>query len=118
MTYYAVGSELQVNISSTPVTNDGTYQAGSSVSLVCNAEGGTLPLTYEWNSTCDGPCFTIEKTMQAIGKSVLHSRDTGNHTCSVEDYTGHSGNDTIQMVVTGMDTRAYHIHSMLLAVLS
>ena len=74
------------------------------MSLLCNAEGGILPVSYQWNSTCDGLCFTTEKTTQRIGKSALHSRDTGNHTCSVEDYTGHSGNDTIQMIVIGMDS--------------
>ena len=72
------------------------------MNLVCNTEGGTLPLTYKWNSTCDGLCFTHGKITQTIGQSALHSSDTGNHTCSVNDYTGHSGNDTIQMVVTGI----------------
>ena len=71
------------------------------MSLVCNVEGGVLPITYNWNSTCDG-CFTLGKTSQTIQHNALHSRDTGNHICSVEDYTGHSGNDTIQVIVSGI----------------
>ena len=96
-------SELQINISSTPHTTSGVYRAGSSASLVCNVEGGVPPLTYKWNSTCNGLCLiTFGKTSQTIEHSALHSRDTGNHTCSVEDYAGHSGNDTIQMTVSGI----------------
>ena len=94
---------LQVNISANPVTETGVYQAGSSVILTCQAYGGSLPLTYFWNSTCDGSCFALEETTQSIGVSALHSRDSGDHTCSVTDYVGHTGNTTTQMNVSGSD---------------
>ena len=98
---YVVESELRVNISSVTPASNGLYKAGSPVSLSCNTEGGTLPLSYQWNSTCDGLCFTHEMTSQTVGLSALHSKDTANYTCYVEDYTGHSGSDMIQIVVTG-----------------
>lgn len=72
------------------------------MSLTCQVERGTPPLTYNWNSTCDGLCFVPGKTAQYIEERAIHSKDGGNHTCSVTDYTGHTGNDTIQMIVTGM----------------
>ena len=101
---HPVVAELQVNISTNPVTETGVYQAGSSVTLTCQAYGGSLPLSYYWNSTCDGNCFTLEEATQSVGESALHSRDSGNHTCSVTDYVGHTGNATTQITVSGIVT--------------
>ena len=95
-----VAAVLRVNISSSPVGESGVYQAGSSVILTCQAYGGSLPLTYVWNSTCEN-CFVIEVIMQSVTRSALHSRDSGIHTCSVVDYVGHSGFAMIQMTVSG-----------------
>lgn len=95
-----VAAVLQVNISSSPVGETGVYQAGSSVTLTCQAYGGSLPLTYVWNSTC-GNCFVLEEAAQSTTRSPLHSRDSGTHTCSVVDYVGHSGFAMIQMSVSG-----------------
>lgn len=96
-----VAAVLQVNISSSPVGEAGVYQAGSSVTLTCQAYGGSLPLTYVWNSTCRGNCFVLEEITQSVTRSALHSRDSGIHTCSVVDYVGHSGFAMIQMTVSG-----------------
>lgn len=95
-----VAAVLRVNISSSPVGESGVYQAGSSVTLTCQAYGGSLPLTYVWNSTCEN-CFVIEVIMQSVTRSALHSRDSGIHTCSVVDYVGHTGFAVIQMTVSG-----------------
>ena len=92
---------LQVNISSSPVSEAGVYQAGSSVTLTCQAYGGSLPLTYVWNSTCDGNCFVLEETTQSVTNSAVHSRDSGSHNCSVTDYVGHSGFAVLQMSISG-----------------
>lgn len=89
-----------MNISSSPVGEAGVYQAGSSVTLTCQAYGGSPPLTYVWNSTC-GNCFVLEEMTQSVTRSALHSRDSGIHTCSVVDYVGHSGLAIIQMTVSG-----------------
>ena len=92
---------MQVNISSNPVTITGVYQAGSSVTLTCQAYGGYPPLTYNWNSTCDGNCFVLDEGTQSVQDSSLHSGDGGVHTCSVTDYVGCTGSATIQMTVSG-----------------
>ena len=97
-----VGTVLQVNISSNPVSDGGMYEAGSPVVLTCQANGGALPLTYYWNSTCDGgSCFVLGEITQPVESIALHSRDSGIHTCSVTDYVGNTGTATIQMTVSG-----------------
>ena len=101
-----VGTVLQVNISSNPVSDGGVYQAGSSVVLTCQANGGALPLTYYWNSTCDGSCFVLGEITQSVESIALHSRDSGIHICSVTDYVGNTGTATIQMTVSGNCCRA------------
>lgn len=92
---------LQVTISSNPVTETGVYLAGSSLILTCQANGMYLPLTYRWNSTCEGDCFALEETTPSVQDSALHSGDGGVHTCSVTDYVGHQGMATFQMTVSG-----------------
>lgn len=95
-----VAAVLQVNISSSPAGDAGVYQAGSSVTLTCQAYGESPPLTYVWNSTC-GNCFVFEEITQSVTRRALHSRDGGIHTCSVVDYVGHIGFAMIQMTVSG-----------------
>ena len=101
LTYKFTVVPMQVNISSNPVTTTGVYQAGSSVTLTCQAYGGYPPLTYNWNSTCDGNCFVLNEETQSVQDSSLHSGDGGVHTCSVTDYVGCTGSATIQMTVSG-----------------
>lgn len=98
---YVAQAVLQVNISSNPVTETGVYLAGSSLILTCQANGMYLPLTYRWNSTCEGDCFALEETTPSVQDSALHSGDGGVHTCSVTDYVGHQGMATFQMTVSG-----------------
>ena len=64
MYIHTVVAELQVNVSTNPVTETGVYQAGSPacrVTLTCQAYGGSLPLSYYWNSTCDGNCSLLRR---------------------------------------------------------
>lgn len=75
---------------------------GSSLSLICQAQGGHPPLLYNWNSTCDGLCFVLGKMAGSIRKSALHSIDSGNHTCSVTDYAGRTGSATMELTLSGI----------------
>ncbi len=43
----------------------------------------------------------LGETSNFITRNALHSIDSGNHTCSVTDYTGRTGNATVQVVLTG-----------------
>ena len=80
-----------------------SYQAGSSVTLLCQAMNGHPPLSYAWNSTCPlGVCFVYGEDTQSVSESILHSRDSGTHTCLVTDYIGRTGSASIQMTVTGI----------------
>ena len=101
LSFHLVLAELQIAISSSPDSENNEYIAGSSVSLTCDVNGGHLPLMYEWNSTCSGDCFVHSQNTGAILQDILHSVDSGNHTCYVLDYVGHSGSASIEMVVTG-----------------
>jgi hypothetical protein len=96
--------ELPVTIVSSPLAADGgVYAVGSSLDLTCRVQGGYPPLSYSWNSTCSGLCFVLGETVNSVRKEVLHSIDAGNHTCSVVDYTGRTGNTTIQIALSGID---------------
>ena len=77
------------------------HKAGSSISLSCASDGGQPPLSYLWNSTCSN-CFALHQSTQMISKEVLHSRDTGVHTCTVSDYIGISGIASINLTVEGL----------------
>ena len=63
---------------------------------------------YEWTSTCSGDCFIYSQNTGTILQNVLHSVDSGNHTCYVIDYVGHSGSASIEMAVTG---RPYFVNN-------
>ena len=49
-----------------------------------------------------------------VGRNALHSIDSGNHTCSVTDYTGRVGSATVQIVLSGMRVVLIYGHSVLL----
>lgn len=100
---FVVVAELPVTIVSRPAHPDSrVYQVGSSLTLMCMAQGGHLPLTYSWNTTCDGDCFTLGKKTDSVGRSALRSIDSGNHTCVVTDYAGQTGSATVEITVSGI----------------
>ena len=43
----------------------------------------------------------LGETVGTVTTSALHSVDSGSHTCSVTDYAGRSGNDTVTISITG-----------------
>ena len=77
-------------------------QAASSLNLTCSASGTlTLPLSYQWTSTCTGNCFVLQGTSQTLVQPSLHSIDSGNHTCRVTDDLGNTGTATVEVTVNG-----------------
>ncbi len=79
-----------------------TQQTSSTINLTCVVSGmPSLPLTYQWTSTCSGNCFVLLGATQTITQPSLHSVDSGNHTCSVTDALGNSGTATAEVIVTG-----------------
>ena len=100
--FFTVVAELPVSVtSSPPVPANGLYQVGSAVDLTCRAQGGESPILYSWTSTCSGFCFVLGETTNYIRMNALRSIDSGNHTCSVTDYTGRTGNATVQINLSG-----------------
>ena len=78
------------------------YIPGSSVQLNCLADSRFTPVVTTWNSTCNGSCFVLQQlTQEVIMTNVLHSTDSGNHSCTVVDDVGNTGHATIEMHVVG-----------------
>ncbi len=94
-----VYEELEVSIMSVP--GGDRHQAGSSLSLNCQVDGGHEPISYYWNSTCAGDCFTRGQNTPTVSRDVLWSIDSGNYTCFAKDYVGHTGSATTEIAVTG-----------------
>ena len=79
------------------------YRAASTLTLTCQATGGSGTISYLWTSTCTG-CFISSATeeSQAVGRTTLQSVDSGNHTCTVTDSDGgEMGSATIEINVVG-----------------
>lgn len=49
-----------------------------------------------------------QSSREEITTDVLHSVDAGNHTCTVMDHVGHTGNATIEIQVSGLYLHAYY----------
>ena len=78
------------------------YTPGSSVHLQCLADSRFAPVVTTWNSTCNGGCFVLQQTgQQVIRTDVLHSADSGNHSCTVTDDVGNTGHTIYEMHVVG-----------------
>ena len=78
-----------------------------SLTLTCQAEGGTGIYSYQWSSDCTGDCFVTSQDTQTIAQDALHSTDSGNHTCTVTDSAGNAGSVTIQIQTGGTSARIY-----------
>ena len=77
------------------------YRAASSVTLRCSTEGAASgSVSYRWSSTCRS-CFVTNKYSPNITESILNSRDSGMHTCTVTDDYGYSGSSSITMNIVG-----------------
>ena len=71
---------------------------------MCSVDGPYEAIDTTWNSTCSEDCFVLQQSaQQLIMKEVLHSVDSGNHTCIIVDDVGNVGSATIEIRVTGMN---------------
>ena len=95
---------LTVSITDTyDPTREFQYQPGSTVVLNCTTMGAFEPVVYQWTSSCSGDCFVLDQESErTIAKSIIHSIDAGNHTCTVTDDVGQSESSTVEMLVVGM----------------
>ncbi len=83
-----------------PTVND--FRAGSQVTLACQVEGATGSVTYQWTSTCTGPCF-VKGASQSVTQLYLRAGvDDGTHTCTATDSVGGTGNASFVMRIIGM----------------
>ena len=81
------------------------YSPETTVRLTCSADSRFGAVNITWTSTCTDSCFVLQQSAQAsITRDILHSVDSGNHTCMVVDGVGNSGNATIEMRVSGTYT--------------
>lgn len=70
--------------------------------LMCSTDGRFGPVDTTWTSTCMGTCFVLQQSSQKlISKDVVHSVDSGNHTCTVVDDVGNTGNSTVEIRISG-----------------
>ncbi len=76
------------------------YQAGTSVSLRCDAVGTNGSVSYQWSSTCGSICF-VSGSSQTVSRDRLWSYDAGHHTCVATDGAGNTGLTTIEMNIIG-----------------
>lgn len=84
--------------------NGPEYSPGSGVTLQCSivGPGAVEPVVYTWMSTCSGNCFVHQQSDQSIiHENIIHSSDSGNHTCAVLDDVGNSGSATFEMQIIG-----------------
>lgn len=107
---------ITVMIVDTSYPDRGTeYIPGSSVQLHCLADSRFAPVVTTWNSTCNGNCFVLQQTFQeVIMTDVLHSTDSGNHSCMVVDDVGNTGHATIEMHIVGEHNRYNNVIYLLL----
>ena len=81
---------------------DPIYTLGSTLMLMCSVDGRYGPVNISWTSTCTGVCFVVQQSSQVlITKSVIHSVDSGNHTCTAVDDVGNTGSSTVEIRVEG-----------------
>ena len=81
------------------------YRAASGpVTVTCTAIGGTEGVSYQWSSTCRD-CVFKTKTTKMVERAVVHSGDTGTHTCTAVK-GGMVGNASITFVVKGKHTKS------------
>ncbi len=109
-------SELQVTVSPTPLLDSLSFPVLSSLTLTCGVQGAYLPISYQWNSSCDGACFVSNQTSQSISQIVLRAIDSGTHSCSATDYLGHNGIGSLRINITGTSiTLGSHIGYVILS---
>lgn len=77
--------------------------------LTCQVEGGTGYYSYQWSSNCSGNCFVTNQTSMTVVREGLRSTDSGNHTCTVDDDAGNSGDGSVLINVKGKVSCLYAV---------
>lgn len=92
---------LSVSILSRPQGPE--VNAAESLSLSCQASGGTGVYNYQWSSTCNGNCIlsTSNLAAQTITRDAARSADSGIYTCTVIDNAGNNGSNSTEIQITG-----------------
>ena len=86
----------------TVMTSGTTYHVATSVTLICQVGlEAVQPVSYQWSSSCAGPCSVGGQTDDTVTISLLRSTDSGTHACTVTDNVGNSGNGSLNFNVTG-----------------
>lgn len=77
--------------------------AAESLSLSCQASGGSGVYNYQWTSDCAGDCFLNNRNAftQDITHDGVRSADTGVYTCTVADDAGNNGSNSAEFQVVG-----------------
>lgn len=77
--------------------------AAESLSITCQASGGTGTYSYQWSSTCTGNCVLNNRNMATptLSRGVARAADSGIYTCAVSDNAGNNGTNSTQILVTG-----------------
>lgn len=52
-----------------------------------------------------------QSAQDSIMKDVLHAVDSGNHTCTVVDDVGNSGNSTVEILISGIHTEVKMVNN-------
>ena len=103
---------ISVNIVSRPSGPD--INAAETLSLTCQASGGTGAYSYQWSSNCTGNCFLSSGNVvtQTVTHDPVRSADSGFYTCRVTDNAGNNGSNSTQIQVIG--TYAYGMDQYLM----
>ncbi len=77
--------------------------ASESLSLSCQASGGTGAYSYQWSSTCAGNCFLNSNSVvtQTVTRDAVRSSDSGLYTCIVTDNAGNNGTNSTEIEIIG-----------------
>ena len=90
-----------MNIISRPVGPE--INAAETLTLTCQASGGTGTYSYQWSSTCTGGCLLSGgNTMtSSVTREIAKSSDSGLYTCTVSDNAGNNGSSSMEIEVVG-----------------
>lgn len=86
--------------------------AAESLSLSCQASGGTGVYSYRWSSTCTGNCILSGDNMaaQTITRDAARAADSGVYTCEVMDHAGNNGTNSTEITIVGKTQHVYTLY--------
>lgn len=96
-----VDDPIYVSLESRPLGPG--INAAESLSLSCQASGGTGVYSYRWSSNCIGDCFLSNRNAvtQTITRDGVRSADSGVYICVVTDNAGNNGSNYTEVQLVG-----------------